>query len=170
MADCKNSQYNDIDNFFAFLKKQLYRSFYINFVSRIERPLMEKFAQQLVTTNSYHYITKVYDQYLDLIALEPHLFTLNIKDSFIAYNDPSLGEPQIRSLEYYIRNIHNIFYYNIICNSAQCILRCMFRSFMSQVSMGLVSLVRCMGVMPYIRYVHDRTGNEHRNIYICTYE
>ena len=41
-------------------------------------------------------VTKVFDQYLDVIALEPSMFTLNISDSLVAYNDPSLGEAQIR--------------------------------------------------------------------------
>ena len=41
-------------------------------------------------------ISKLYDQYLDVIALEPSMFTLNIKDSLMAYNDPSISEIQIR--------------------------------------------------------------------------
>jgi len=77
--------------------KQLYRSVYLHFVTRIERPMMERFAQDLVAANAAGNISKVYDEYLDLIALEPSLFTLNAKDSFIAYNDPSLSEAQIRS-------------------------------------------------------------------------
>jgi hypothetical protein len=31
-----------------------------------------------------------------MIALEPSLFTLNIKNSFVAYNDPNMGEQDIR--------------------------------------------------------------------------
>ncbi len=42
-------------------------------------------------------ISKIYDQYLDVIALEPGLFTLNIKDAFAMYNEPSLNEQHIRS-------------------------------------------------------------------------
>lgn len=42
-------------------------------------------------------ISKIYDQYLDTIALESNLFTLNIKDSFMLYNEQSLSEIQIRS-------------------------------------------------------------------------
>jgi hypothetical protein len=41
-------------------------------------------------------IAKIFDQYLDVIALEPNLFSLNMKDSFAAYNDPSFGEAQIK--------------------------------------------------------------------------
>ena len=75
---------------------QLYRTVFLNFVTRIERPLMEKLAQELVATNSVSMISKIYDQYLDVISLEPQLFTLNIKDSFMLYNESSLGEAQIR--------------------------------------------------------------------------
>ena len=71
---------------------------------------MEKFAQDLVAANASNAITKLYDQYLDVIALEPSLFSLNIQDSFVGFNDPSLNETQIRS-------------------------------FISRVSMGLMSMV-----------------------------
>jgi hypothetical protein len=69
---------------------------YLNFVTRIDRTLMEKLAQELVNTNSVSMVSKIYDQYLDVIALEPSLFTLNIRDSFTLYNEPSLTEVQIR--------------------------------------------------------------------------
>jgi hypothetical protein len=78
------------------LPLQLYRSVYLNFVTRIDRTLMEKLAQELVNSNSVSMVSKIYDQYLDVIALEPSLFTLNIKDSFMLYNEPSLSEAQIR--------------------------------------------------------------------------
>jgi len=76
--------------------KQLYRTVYLNFLTRLDRNLMEKFAQDLVTSNSVAMVSKIYDQYLDMIAIEPNLFTLNIKDSFMQYNEPSLSEAQIR--------------------------------------------------------------------------
>ena len=57
---------------------------------------MERLAQELVQAEATAAIAKVYDQYMDIIALEPSLFTLNIKDSFMAYNDPAMGEQQIR--------------------------------------------------------------------------
>lgn len=77
--------------------KQLYRCVYLNFVTRIERPLLEKFAQDLTTAGAVSSVAKVMDQYLDVIALEQSLFTLNISNSFMAYNEPSLSEQQIRS-------------------------------------------------------------------------
>jgi hypothetical protein len=68
----------------------------LNFITRIDRNLLEKFAQDLVNYNAVHQVTKIFDQYLDVIALEPNLFTLNIKDSFALYNEPSFNETQIR--------------------------------------------------------------------------
>jgi hypothetical protein len=68
----------------------------VHFISRVERSLLEKFAQELVANNVVSCISKVYDQYLDVIALEPTLFSLNVKNAFSLYNDPSLNETQIR--------------------------------------------------------------------------
>ena len=76
--------------------KNLYRSVYLNFVSRIERPLLEKFAQDLVATNCVGMVTKIVDQYLDVIALEPNLFTLNIQKSFVSYNAKGISEKDIQ--------------------------------------------------------------------------
>lgn len=74
----------------------MYRTAYLHFISRIERPILEKLAQELVANNSVSMVSKIYDQYLDVIALEPSLFSLNIKDAFSLYNNPSLNEAQIR--------------------------------------------------------------------------
>lgn len=76
---------------------QLYRTVHLHFVTRIERPLLEKLAQNLVNSNSVNMISKIYDQYLDLVTLEPNLFHLNVKDSFYSYNIPGIGEQQIKS-------------------------------------------------------------------------
>ena len=74
----------------------MYRTVYLNFLTRIERPLLEKLASELVANNSVSLVSKIYDQYLDLISLEPTLFTLNIKNSFSSYNETSLSESDIR--------------------------------------------------------------------------
>ncbi len=84
--------------------KKLYRSIFLHFVSKIERVQLETFAKDLVAVNAVGQISKVYDQYLDLIALEPYLFTLNIKNSFVAFNQPSLTEVQIRNFTQRIAN------------------------------------------------------------------
>jgi hypothetical protein len=87
----------NIDRISEDCAKRLYRSFYIHFSSRTERPLLERLARNLVNTNSVSLVSRIVDEYVDVIALEPSLFTLNIKNSFVAYNDPNLDEISIRS-------------------------------------------------------------------------
>ena len=81
---------------------------------------MENLAHGLVTSNAAAMVSKVYDEYLDVIALEPTLYSLNMTDSFVAYNDSGLSEAAIRA-------------------------------YISHLCMGLMSLVRVMGVLPIIR-------------------
>ena len=76
--------------------KQLYRTFYLHFVTKIDRPLLELLAQTLVANNSVGMVSKIYDQYLDIISLEPNLFHLNMTDSFVSYNSHGAGEQQIK--------------------------------------------------------------------------
>jgi hypothetical protein len=83
-------------------KKQLYRNFHLNFVTQIERPLMEKLASDVVASGSTARVARLLDQYLDLIVLEPGLFTLNIANSFRAYNERGVTEAQIRA---YIKRV-----------------------------------------------------------------
>lgn len=106
---------------------------------------MEKLAQELVATNSVSMISKIYDQYLDVIALEPSLFSLNIKDSFSLYNNPALNEQQIRysSFIFVILRLLTLLVFAFHCR----------RSFMNRVAMGLLSTVRVTGSLPIIRYV-----------------
>jgi hypothetical protein len=78
-------------------KKQLYRAVYLNFSTRVERPLLEKFAKDLLAGGCVGTVVRVVDQYLDVIALEPNLFTLNIPRSFEALNAKGTTELQMRS-------------------------------------------------------------------------
>ena len=87
---------NNIKRLIEDCSKRLYRSFYVHFITKIDRTLLEFLAKQLVATNSVPLISKIYDQYLDLISLEPNLFTLNIKNSFVSYNQSSLSENDIK--------------------------------------------------------------------------
>lgn len=87
---------NSLKRIVADCAKKLYRTFYIHFVTRIDRPLLEQFATDLIAANATSAISKIYDEYLDFIALEPTMFTLNIKDSFVGYNAPSLTETHIK--------------------------------------------------------------------------
>jgi hypothetical protein len=99
---------------------KLYRTFHLHFVTRIERPLLESFARGLVEAKATDAVAKIYDEYLDLISLEPTLFSLNMRNSFVAYNDAGVSDAEIHR-------------------------------FMGSMSMGLLSMVRTAGVVPYIR-------------------
>lgn len=59
--------------------KRLYSAFHLNFVSKLDRTLMERLARATIATNSHTLITRVYDQYLDFVTLEPKLFSLNLQ-------------------------------------------------------------------------------------------
>ena len=57
--------------------KRLYSAVYLNFVSKLDRPIMERLARATIANGAYNLIAKVVDQYLDFVTLEPRLFTLN---------------------------------------------------------------------------------------------
>ena len=61
-------------------------------------------------------VSMVYDEYLDVFALGPTVYTLNLTNSIVAYSDSGLTETAIRV-------------------------------YMSHLCMGLMSLVRIMGVL-----------------------
>jgi sec1 family domain-containing protein 1 len=98
----------------------MYRTVYLHFVTKIDRPLMEDLAHGLVSNNAAGLVAKVFDEYLDVISLDANLFTLNLPDSFVRYNDPKMTETDIRR-------------------------------YISRLCIGLVSLVRVLGVLPIIR-------------------
>ena len=99
---------------------KLYRTFHLHFSSRIERPLMERFARDLVAADAANMVAKIYDEYMNIVSLEPTLFSLNIRNSFVAYNDASITDSQIHT-------------------------------FMDTMTMGLLSMVRVSGAIPYVR-------------------
>lgn len=74
-----------------------YRDVSIHFVTPVPRPTLEDFARGCVEAGAVGRIRRVWDQYLNFIALEHRLFTLNMRDSYAAYAHPSAslndGEP-----------------------------------------------------------------------------
>jgi sec1 family domain-containing protein 1 len=66
--------------------KQLYSAIHVNFVTKLERTLMEEFAQLVVQSNSLSQIGSIHDQYLDYVCYEQSLFTLNKSNSYVIYN------------------------------------------------------------------------------------
>ena len=72
--------------------KGLYSRVYLNFVTKLDRALMEDFAKLVVQSGSLETVAAVHDQYLDFVCLEKHLFSLYKKDSYALYNGPSTSE------------------------------------------------------------------------------
>lgn len=76
-------------------RKRLYDEVFLNFASPLEEKLMEQLAKGMVEVNAVNVVSKVYDQFLGFVSLEPDLFTINIKDSFVKYNNPSLVDHEV---------------------------------------------------------------------------
>jgi len=75
-------------------KNHLYDSMHVNFASTIPRPLLEELASSTLESDSVNLISKIYDQYLNFICLEKDFFSLNHKNSYISFNDPSITDSQ----------------------------------------------------------------------------
>jgi hypothetical protein len=67
--------------------KRLYSKVHINFVTKLDRSLMEEFGKLIVQNNCLDMIASLHDQYLDFICLEKNLFSLsNQKGSYALMN------------------------------------------------------------------------------------
>ena len=112
--------------------QQLYASMHLNFVTKLERPLMEEFAKLLLQSNvtsstaaasggsPLSQIASIHDQYLNYICYEDQLFTLNMPDSYIQYNNNKSSEQMIDT-------------------------------YMTNISYGLFSIIASLGQIPIIR-------------------
>ena len=69
------------------LSLHLYSSFHLHFSTSIPRPLLEHLASKSADQGTSGRIAKVYDEYVQFVALEDGLVTLNQKDSFVTMND-----------------------------------------------------------------------------------
>eukprot|EP00934_Nitzschia_sp_Nitz4_P005717 Nitzschia sp. Nitz4//scaffold62_size106224//48844//50880//NITZ4_004357-RA/size106224-augustus-gene-0.92-mRNA-1//1//CDS//3329555859//5707//frame0 len=77
--------------------KGLYGKAHLNFVTKLDRSLMEDFAKLVVQTASIEKIAGVHDQYLDFVCLEQQLFSLSKKNSYALYNGSGASEQLIES-------------------------------------------------------------------------
>ena len=110
--------------------QQLYARMHLNFVTKLERPLMEEFAKLLIQSNittstamsasPLSQIASIHDQYLNYICYEDQLFTLNISNSYIQYNNNQSSEQMIDT-------------------------------YMTNISYGLFSIISSLGQIPIIR-------------------
>ncbi|CEG47256.1 sec1 family transporter sly1 [Plasmopara halstedii] len=75
--------------------KELYSSVHLNFAYPLSRESLEFLARASVEAQCTSMIAKVYDQYTNFVSLEPTLFSLNLSESYRAYNDPNVADVQI---------------------------------------------------------------------------
>lgn len=75
--------------------KRLYSRCHLNFVTKLDRSLMEEFAKLVVQTGSLDVVSSVHDQYLDYVCLEKHLFSLHKLNSYVTYNGSSATEQAV---------------------------------------------------------------------------
>lgn len=74
---------------------KLYEELHVNFVSHINRNLLEELAQGMVKGGTSDRVSRVYDQYLSFVSLEKGLFSLAMPDCYTRLNDPLAKDTQI---------------------------------------------------------------------------
>uniref|UniRef100_A0A0K0DE99 Sec1 family domain-containing protein 1 n=1 Tax=Angiostrongylus cantonensis TaxID=6313 RepID=A0A0K0DE99_ANGCA len=114
------------------LKRAMYDSFYINFISPLSRARLENLAFAAVQGGADGQVQKVVDQYLNFISLEDDLFVLrryseNSPMSYFAINDPSTSDDQMSA-------------------------------FIDSVADGLFAVCATMGIVPVIRCPKDNAA------------
>lgn len=72
--------------------KHLYQRAHLHFSTRMERPAMEEFARLVVNTGGLDNIASVHDQFVEFACLENRLFSLNVSESYVLYNNPGANE------------------------------------------------------------------------------
>jgi sec1 family domain-containing protein 1 len=77
--------------------KGLYQRAHLNFVTKLDRALMEDFAKLVVQSGSLETVGSVHDQYLDYVCLERSLFSLHKKNSYVTYNGSGATEASIEA-------------------------------------------------------------------------
>jgi sec1 family domain-containing protein 1 len=103
------------------LAKNLYESYYINFLTAISRPLLEELADATIQNNTSNLISQVYDQYLNFVVTEPNLFSLNQPNIYFSLNDPTTAETAIeRAIDRTVSSLFSVL-----------------------VTMGVIPIIRC---------------------------
>jgi len=99
----------------------LYDSLHIHFSSPTSKELLEFLAREVARQGGAVAIAKVWDQFLGFVSLERSLFSLNIPNSFAAYNSANAKDEEvIRALTSFANGLTNVL-----------------------VTMGRVPIIRC---------------------------
>ena len=83
------------------MQDQLYSSYYFNFISGISRNKLENLANAALRYDADAQVMKIYDQYINFISLEKHMFVLkNEKDdtSYFNLNKSNLKDHEMMSI------------------------------------------------------------------------
>lgn len=93
---------DNIEHICRDLASHLYDAYYLNFISPISRSKLEQIADAALLSDSAISVKKVYDQYLNFIALEDDFFILREKDrhlvSYHAINRSDATDAEITSV------------------------------------------------------------------------
>lgn len=73
----------------------LYDLMYINFATSVPSRLLEQLANGAVKANAVGKVSKIFDEYLSFVALEPTMFSLGLPDCYLSLNDPKSKDAQI---------------------------------------------------------------------------
>lgn len=107
------------------LTNHIYDAYYLNFISPLSRSKLEAIADAALMSDSAQKIKKVYDQYLNFIALEDNLFILreNEKEPISFYN---INRNDATEIE--------------INHAIDCIVDCLFSVL---VTLNIIPIIRC---------------------------
>jgi hypothetical protein len=101
---------------------RLYENCYINFISSVPTEVLEEMARKAFLSNCTKQIMKVHDQYIDFIAMEDQLFTLNQPNSYFNFNNPQINDKEA---------MHNV---DMVVNSLFSVL----------VTLGKIPIIQCL--------------------------
>jgi hypothetical protein len=86
---------SNIDRIAQDAGQSLYDNMHVSFVTAASNRLLEQLASAAVRNGGVPKITKLFDEYLSFIALEPSLFSLGLPHTYVELNDPQAKDTQI---------------------------------------------------------------------------
>ncbi|XP_067939392.1 sec1 family domain-containing protein 1-like [Watersipora subatra] len=107
------------------LKDQLYQSYCFNFITAINRSLLEDLAQAAIAAQAVTQVHKVFDQYLNFVSLEEDMFTLRPADTeYSSYYEINRSDMKDTDMEKTVNTIvEGLFSYFVTLGSVP-IIRC----------------------------------------------
>lgn len=102
-------------------KANMYDAYYFNFISSISRELLEELASAAVASGAAGKVTQLFDQYLDFVCNESNLFSLQLTDSYLTFNNPKTSESEIK---YLIEKTANSIYSVLVTLKSIPTIRC----------------------------------------------